>query len=190
MIHFIQRKLRWKRSFILHQDTAYLISYNLFTFQLPELWKSKYFNKLAQEHCSVLDTSASLMLRSNPAPASSYPAVCTSSHRSLFQCHFFAWGNIIMDGEEMHQQLPAHYLDSFYFVSSQGQRTGIGLYKIIKYWGMKRDAALCILCSEVTTASLEGTALEKLYKRKGIACLQCLKRLTWCFPLAVQSLPC
>lgn len=38
-----------------------------------------------------------------------------------------------MDGEEMHQQLPAHYLDSFYFVSSQGQRTGIGLYKIIKY---------------------------------------------------------
>lgn len=51
-----------------------------------------------------------------------------------------------MDGKEMHQQLPVHYHDSFYFVCSQDERTGIDLYSIIKYWGMKQDAALCILC--------------------------------------------
>lgn len=44
-------------------------------------------------------------------------------------------------------------------------------------------------CSEANTASLEESALERLYKRKGITCLQCLTRLTWCFPLAIQSMP-
>lgn len=37
-----------------------------------------------------------------------------------------------MDGKEMHQQL-AHYHDSFYFVGSHGERTGIDLYNIMKY---------------------------------------------------------
>lgn len=142
---YISRKENFgEEKFYSSSGHSLLLSHNLFSFQLPELWKSKYFNKLAQEHCSVLDTSVSLMLRSSPAPAFSYTAVCTSSNQSLFHCHFFVWGSTIMDGKEMHQQLPVHYHDSFYFVCSQDERTGIDSYSIIKYWGMKQDAALCI----------------------------------------------
>lgn len=120
-----------------------LLSYNLFLFQLPELWKSKYFNKLTQGPCSVLDTSVSIMLRSNSAPAFSHTSVCTSSHQLLFfQCHIFIWGNSIKDGGEMHQQLSVYNHSWMYFVCSQDAGTGIDFYKIIKYYGMKQCAAL------------------------------------------------
>lgn len=142
MIHFNQWKLRWKRSFILHQDTAYSFHTICFHFSCLNFGKA---NTLLNWHKGIVVTSVSLMLRSNPAPPFSYTAVCTSSHQSLFECHFFAWGNSIMDGKQMHQQLPAHYHDSFYFVCSQGERTGIDLCNIIKYGGMKQDTALCIL---------------------------------------------
>lgn len=45
-------------------------------------------------------------------------------------------------------------------------------------------------CSEVTTANLEGIALEKLYKKKDITYLQCLTSLTCCFLLATLPLSC
>lgn len=42
--------------------------------------------------------------------------------------------------------------------------------------------------SEMSTANLEGTALEKLSKKKGITCLQRLTSLTCSFSLANQPL--
>lgn len=127
------KKNKVEEQFYYSSGHSLLLSYNLFSFQLPELWKSKYFNKSTQGHCSVLDTSVSLMLRSNPAPAFSHTAVCTSSHHLLFQCHIYIWGNSIKDGGERHQQLSVYYQHWMYFVCSQDARIGIDLYGIIKY---------------------------------------------------------
>lgn len=45
-----------------------------------------------------------------------------------------------------------------------------------------------LTCAEASTANLEGAALEKLYKKKGSTCLQCLRSLTCCIALANLSL--
>lgn len=188
------KKTEVKEDFYSSSGHSLFLSYNLFSFKLPELcifWKSKYFNKLAQEHCSILDTSISLMLRSNPALAFSSTAVCTSSNQSLFQCHFFY---LRKQHNGWERNAPATCTLSWLILFC-GQSWWKDWHWFVQYHEILRYETRCsivhpLLCSEVNTASLEETALEKLYKRKGIACLQRLRRLTWCFPLAIQPWPC